>query len=403
MQAIKSTVRKCKFCNLEFSIPKYLPYYSCKDCRKKEEYERTLVYKPCSICGKMISAAPYTLICRTCAANIKNADVNKQKCVSCHKPCVVIGEEKKCTHCRQQEYRDKLANKCMFCGKPSNKRKVCQACQKQGLITPKKVCLFCNKIYASENANWINNAFCSDACHQQWTKYHSTRDKYLSEDQLKDSIAKLIIENPNITTQGILKELNMNACVLHRKKVSITLIREELHMPAPKRKSSHFENEIYTLLLECGLHVEREKTFSNLLYKRLLRYDFYIPELNLLIEADGQQHYENVDPYGTAKLVRNRDAIKNKYAKDNNINLLRIHYFRIYNNSKVQNFKTLMNTIQCRYRENGNVKLFNCWDGSTLIPISSEACYTKQERSTTIPKGSTTEANAVGKGSCPNE
>ena len=54
--------------------------------------------------------------------------------------------------------------------------------------------------------------------------------------------------------------------------------------------------------------------------------------------------------------------------------------------------------------ETTTVKLFNCWDGGEkLFPISSEACSKKQERSTTIPEGSTIEANAIGNGSYPNK
>ena len=62
----------------------------------------------------------------------------------------------------------------------------------------------------------------------------------------------------------------------------------------------------------------------------------------------------------------------------------------------------MLNALLPRLLETSTVKLFNCWNGSELIPISSEACVT-QERSTTIPKGSTIEANAIGNGSCPNK
>lgn len=59
------------------------------------------------------------------------------------------------------------------------------------------------------------------------------------------------------------------------------------------------------------------------------RYDFYLPQLNLLIEYDGEQHFRPVDYFGGRKafkrLVRN-DAIKTRLAKDYGYGLLRISY-----------------------------------------------------------------------------
>ena len=63
----------------------------------------------------------------------------------------------------------------------------------------------------------------------------------------------------------------------------------------------------------------------------------------------------------------------------------------------------MINALLPRLLETSTVKLFNCWNGSELIPISSEACSEEQERSTTILEGSTIEANAIGNGSCPNK
>lgn len=61
-----------------------------------------------------------------------------------------------------------------------------------------------------------------------------------------------------------------------------------------------------------------------------MRYDFYLPDYNTLIEYDGIQHFKNV-PYfdkggESLKSRKARDAIKNKYAEDNGYNLLRIPY-----------------------------------------------------------------------------
>ncbi len=58
------------------------------------------------------------------------------------------------------------------------------------------------------------------------------------------------------------------------------------------------------------------------------RFDFFLPKYNRLIEFDGIQHYEEVD-YFTASLekVQEHDKIKNQWAKESNIDLVRIPYW----------------------------------------------------------------------------
>lgn len=71
---------------------------------------------------------------------------------------------------------------------------------------------------------------------------------------------------------------------------------------------------------------------------RTYRFDFYLPQYNLFIEYDGEQHYMPVNFSGNMndaeknfdKCVAN-DAIKNQYCTENNINLLRIPYWESKN------------------------------------------------------------------------
>ena len=67
-------------------------------------------------------------------------------------------------------------------------------------------------------------------------------------------------------------------------------------------------------------------------HKLPLPFDFAILEkdkIKLLIEYDGQQHFEPIDFFGGEKaylLTKQRDNIKNRYCNNNNIKLLRISY-----------------------------------------------------------------------------
>jgi len=97
----------------------------------------------------------------------------------------------------------------------------------------------------------------------------------------------------------------------------------------PKCNDSKGEIEIKRILESYNILYETQKTFKNCKYKSLLKFDFYLPKYNCCIEYDGQQHFKPLKFFGGIdefKKTQIRDKIKNKYCKDENINLLRIKY-----------------------------------------------------------------------------
>ena len=108
------------------------------------------------------------------------------------------------------------------------------------------------------------------------------------------------------------------------------------------------EQTIRNFLLKNHIKFEEQKQFINLVSfvnKRFkFRFDFYLPDYNLIIEYDGIQHFkptsfnsdksENLIKLNLLK-IQNKDQIKNQYCKDNNINLLRIPYWKFKNIEKI--------------------------------------------------------------------
>lgn len=89
------------------------------------------------------------------------------------------------------------------------------------------------------------------------------------------------------------------------------------------------ERRIAELLKEWGIGFEREMTFYgcvNPKTKKELRFDFYIPSYNLLLEYDGRQHYKLVGNQKAEELFSqmDRDKIKNLWCENNGIRLVRI-------------------------------------------------------------------------------
>jgi hypothetical protein len=82
-------------------------------------------------------------------------------------------------------------------------------------------------------------------------------------------------------------------------------------------------------LTDNNIQYETQKRFDDCRRKFPLPFDFYLPDLNICIEFDGDQHSIPVELWGgedTLKLVRERDLIKDTYCRKNSIILIRIPY-----------------------------------------------------------------------------
>ena len=97
----------------------------------------------------------------------------------------------------------------------------------------------------------------------------------------------------------------------------------------PKCKSSKGEDIIETWLLKNSISYITQKTFEGCSYKRLLKFDFYLPNYNMCIEYDGEQHFRPIKYRGGLEGFKKliiKDGLKNLYCQENNLSLLRISY-----------------------------------------------------------------------------
>ena len=103
----------------------------------------------------------------------------------------------------------------------------------------------------------------------------------------------------------------------------------------PSCNLSKAEMKIRTWLEINNIPFISQRTFEdckNPLTNYRLRFDFYVPSRNLLIEYDGEQHFHPI-PIGKYKITNDdvdqtqfRDKLKTVYAKAHDIRLLRISY-----------------------------------------------------------------------------
>lgn len=93
---------------------------------------------------------------------------------------------------------------------------------------------------------------------------------------------------------------------------------------------SHGEKAIASALDNAGIAYQREYRFADCRNKRPLPFDFYLPDYNVVIEFQGEQHYRPVDFWGGKEAFEYRkrnDFIKADYCKSNNIPLISIPFW----------------------------------------------------------------------------
>jgi len=106
----------------------------------------------------------------------------------------------------------------------------------------------------------------------------------------------------------------------------------------PICNTSKGEIKIAKFLKNNTLNFLSEYTFKNCKKNGILRFDFYLPDHNILIEFDGEQHYKPIKFFGGEKefkKLQERDKIKTEYCKKNNIKLIRIPYTEFNNIEKI--------------------------------------------------------------------
>ncbi len=92
------------------------------------------------------------------------------------------------------------------------------------------------------------------------------------------------------------------------------------------------ENFLCKLFNDSNIKYTTQKVYPDLRNILPLRYDFYLPEYNILVEHHGEEHFGKGRYYNDSVLVN--DKLKYEYAMTNNIPIL---YFTIYKNE----YKTL--------------------------------------------------------------
>lgn len=123
----------------------------------------------------------------------------------------------------------------------------------------------------------------------------------------------------------------------------------------PKCKQNYkLENEVRKILIENGIDFEEKPTLDGLKYKHALKPDFYIPSKKIIIECQGEQHFQPVNFGGLNddelneqhSLNQLRDSIKKEYCEKHNIKLLEYTHLKIKDRNLIKTKERLLKEIE---------------------------------------------------------
>lgn len=198
-------------------------------------------------------------------------------------------------------------------------------------ITPVKCsCVVCGNVWSARPSNLLTGIGCP-ACANIATSFKQIK----SQDEF---VSEMADTHPSITVIGRYAgnkckvSLVCNLCGNTWEAMPINLLRGDgKSTGCPRCRRSHGESAIANWLLDNMISYEPQKTFDKLVGVggRLLSYDFYIPNYNMLIEYQGQYHdntARNQTDDGYCVQVEH-DKRKRVFAERNGIKLFEIWYY----------------------------------------------------------------------------
>lgn len=118
-------------------------------------------------------------------------------------------------------------------------------------------------------------------------------------------------------------------------KMDLHSLKRGDHQPCPNIRGSFSKGEtkIIQLLQELNISFETQKTFNTCRFldtNAMAKFDFYLPQQNLLIEFNGEQHYfftnSGWNTEETFNITTSHDEYKRQWCNKNNIRLVIIPY-----------------------------------------------------------------------------
>ena len=168
-------------------------------------------------------------------------------------------------------------------------------------------------------------------------------DKKDKKEFIENKIRHIILKTRKYVSLLVLKNHGINYSLLDYYGICVPDINSEFGLTI--KYASSLEAYFADFCEKHNIGYESQKTFEDCIYKDKLRFDYYLPEFDILIEIQGKQHYEAMAKFGGDDFFEEqkiKDNIKLEWCKSNNKKLYVICYKDLY---KKNYLETLLSHI----------------------------------------------------------
>lgn len=187
-------------------------------------------------------------------------------------------------------------------------------------------CKFCGEVYKTTFGSFKKNKvhkpclkFASDCLRISGEEFNRTVEELYSDIVCTSEY------------KGILNKVKLrcNACGEEWECIASKVVNIGVRCPNCQKLAG--EEAVGNILKNMNIAFEREKEFEGCKNIRNLKFDYYLPEYNMCIEYNGEQHYKdgtlfNDKERSSLECTQKRDNIKREFCKNNGIKLLEIRF-----------------------------------------------------------------------------
>lgn len=193
-------------------------------------------------------------------------------------------------------------------------------------------CKMCGYEFERFTQHFIDSPHMCPKCHPKMIKQTITLEEAQRRiDEVYGNNYLTILQYKGNNTKT---DIRCEKCSQVFQSVPVSLWRHRIKgCPYCEKTKSLGESRIEKFLRINNIQFRTQERFLQCKDKLCLPFDFYLPQFNICIEFQGEQHYNEASLLWSEQLIRH-DEIKRKFCKDNGILLIEIPYYDIDNIEK---------------------------------------------------------------------
>lgn len=317
----------CKSCTTEF-VTRWSTAHYCDRCNpnKREKFlTKEFPEKKCDHCATPFN--PKTKVNRFCSFGCNRKYFGSRQYLK--------NDEK--TNCGDGylEIDFKVSRICNLCSRefePKGKGRhlYCLACRERYPTTKPRQsenpCKQCGKPFTHMRPKV---RFCSSKCSSTWTNANGHGPRHDDDALLGRFVAVISRHERCLSKEELIMESGSSAKAMDTRNWSMRSLYEHAGRSYdPPVLSSRFADRVYSVISEIvpDMEIEFDKPLPGMhgFKGGKLRADFFIRDLDLIVEADGKQHLTGRDDLDRLDYIRANDRLKDEYAEANGLTLIRI-------------------------------------------------------------------------------